>query len=308
MFKRSQAPRGAFTLIEMLVVIGIIALLAAIMFPVFAKVREKGRQTICASNLRQMGLAFIQYTQDSGGRFPGSGDGYTAGTGAASCFASTCNGWKKGKGHWVAGPADDTRPGSFLAQTESPFDPMKDGNGVIYKASVQDGAIFPYVKEASMFYCPSDKYGQDKGLSYSMNCALTLLSQTRIRTPGDIVLLVDEQGPNDGFFWAVSGVPAAVSTGESSDELTDRHTGGGNLLFVDGHVKFYTNQTFPLDKTPDGLADKWKTSGSPRFHDRAFGPYGSSAPPGMGTAPYTNDFCDASKGPGSADGKGNFTP
>lgn len=310
---RARTSRSAFTLIEILVVIAIIALLSAILFPVFAKVRENGRKTVCNSNLKQMGLAFLQYTADYNGRFPGSGDGYTAPddpSGNSACFASTCNGWKKGKGHWVAGPADDTRAGSFLAATESPFEPMKDPNGKIYQASVKDGALGSYMKQASMFYCPSDPYGQDKALSYSMNCALTLLPRTRIKNEDEIVLLVDEQGPNDGFFWAVSGKLAKVSTGESSDELTSRHNGGGNILFTDGHVKFYTNKELPLDKTPAGLANKWRTSGKPRFHDRAFGPYGSSAPAGMtpGAGRYRVDFCDASAGPGNADGTANFKP
>jgi prepilin-type N-terminal cleavage/methylation domain-containing protein len=55
---------GGFTLIELLVVIAIIAILAAILFPVFAQAREKGRQTACLSNCKQLGLALMMYTSD----------------------------------------------------------------------------------------------------------------------------------------------------------------------------------------------------------------------------------------------------
>jgi len=59
-----QRKKSGFTLIELLVVIAIIAILAAILFPVFAKAREKARQSSCASNLNQIGKAFMMYSQD----------------------------------------------------------------------------------------------------------------------------------------------------------------------------------------------------------------------------------------------------
>jgi len=65
MILAGKTRRSAFTLIELLVVIAIIAILAAILFPVFAKVREKARQTQCVSNLKQFALAVIQYTEDN---------------------------------------------------------------------------------------------------------------------------------------------------------------------------------------------------------------------------------------------------
>ena len=62
--------RAGFTLIELLVVIAIVAVVAAILFPVFAAVRERGRRTVCQSNLKQIAMAMQQYVQDNGGVYP----------------------------------------------------------------------------------------------------------------------------------------------------------------------------------------------------------------------------------------------
>jgi len=66
-------PKTGFTLIELLVVIAIIAILAAILFPVFARARENARKSACASNLKQIGLGIMQYSQDNDERLPGVG-------------------------------------------------------------------------------------------------------------------------------------------------------------------------------------------------------------------------------------------
>jgi len=65
-----QTPRFGFTLIELLVVIAIIAVLAAILFPVFATAREKARQATCANNQRQIGVLIALYLQDNNETYP----------------------------------------------------------------------------------------------------------------------------------------------------------------------------------------------------------------------------------------------
>jgi len=108
-----------FTLIELLVVIAIIAILAAILFPVFAQAREKARQISCASNEKQLGLAFIQYIQDFDEYYP--------------------NGIKN------PNPENGRAPGP----TGSGWD---EGNG-------WSSQIYPYAKSTGLYHCPDDSTG-----------------------------------------------------------------------------------------------------------------------------------------------------
>ncbi|MDF2440778.1 MAG: hypothetical protein JWN98_1762, partial [Abditibacteriota bacterium] len=265
--------RSGFTLVEMLIVLVIIAILAGILLPVLARAREGGRTAACSSNLKQLGIAFAQYAQDAGGRYPGAGN-----------FQR----WKPGNGHWVAGididsASDAGAPVSKLAKLTAPF--AATGKA----AEIEKGALFPYTKNAEVYMCPSNEDAETKRLSYSMNCGVSGLHSVRLREPAVTVLLVDEYRTSDAYFWA-------VDMGTSTDALTQDHNGGGNLLFADGHVKFFNYSSFPLDDGKDietgtpteGLLNKsWypgktgaavRPATTPRFHDRAFGPQGSTFP------------------------------
>jgi prepilin-type N-terminal cleavage/methylation domain-containing protein/prepilin-type processing-associated H-X9-DG protein len=122
--------RSGFTLIELLVVIAIIAILAAILFPVFARAREKARQTSCISNLKQLGLGMLMYVQDYDERFPNGQ--YSAGGAAGPCTDGNIvhNGWG-----WMV---DSNWRGQV---------PSK-----IYLRDI----VNPYIKNEQLWLCPSD--------------------------------------------------------------------------------------------------------------------------------------------------------
>ena len=247
----SKNARAAFTLIELLVVIAIIAILAAILFPAFARARENARRASCSSNMKQLGLGFLQYMQDYDGRYPKAGNYQVWGNG----------------GHWVSG-ANATAEAGTLAKFNKADDYAPTGN----KVNVSGGAIYPYTKSQQIYVCPSARDGGTTGLSYSMNCTLAAQAEFSVQTPTEVILLVDEAYPSDGFFW-VPKDPASSAAATSSDQLTKIHNGGGNLLYADGHVKFIQFAAFPAGDSNTGVDGasaantKARTTGIPRFYD-----------------------------------------
>jgi prepilin-type N-terminal cleavage/methylation domain-containing protein/prepilin-type processing-associated H-X9-DG protein len=236
--------RPGFTLIELLTVIAIIAILAGMLFPTFSRARENGRRASCASNMHQLGYGFAQYIGDYDGRYPGAGQYQKWGNG----------------GHWITGINDvDAGTAHKLAELASPF------NATGNRADVENGAIFPYIKNSQVYMCPSNQDSKVKNLAYSMNCALGGASEAAVDEASSIILLVDEDKANDGYWYTGTG---------STDALIQTHNGGGNLVFVDSHVKFFPYATYPLDASPQGLALKQRTTGTPRFYDAKLGPSG----------------------------------
>ncbi len=246
-----------FTLIELLVVIAVIAILAAILFPVFAKVREKARQTTCLSNIKQLSLANVQYAQD---------------------YDETYVRVKQLNSSSVATPA------SLEVPQEPPY-------------LIWSGLLNPYTKSVGILTCPSAGYSivspgpdgnfdgiedtvtNDSQLSIGINSAVDPLGSYGCLSPiiaqGSPVPLpaTCSVQPTDAsyqypaqspiFADSVPNVPTAspASTPANpfplgfvvnaafplniSGGLTNRHSAGTNIGFLDGHAKWYpTSQVY----------------------------------------------------------------
>jgi prepilin-type N-terminal cleavage/methylation domain-containing protein/prepilin-type processing-associated H-X9-DG protein len=230
--------KRGFTLIELLVVIAIIAILAAILFPVFAQAREKARQTTCLSNMRQLGTAFMMYRADWEGRNPGPADG---GRCPGEWRAPEWPWWMTGFRAYLEGQWVPCFP--VLMQASNP-DSQVSGLWLLW-GHVTKGAIYPYVKNPDVYICPSDRRGQEKKLSYSMNAVAGFIPEPVVERPAEFVELVDEgETLNDGYFWAITWRPGGA---ELNDCPSIMHANGANFLFFDGHSK-WVRATHPRER------------------------------------------------------------
>lgn len=239
-----QSRRG-FTLIELLVVIAIIAILAAILFPVFARARAKAQQIKCLSNLKQLGLAMIMYASDYNELFP---------FGLWGVMVSPLN------------------PDATVATTVK----ATDGWG---------NFLMPYIKNVDILRCPSrqfDNRWEEKGIpapGYALNSSLSGYGNAvgvawagGVQTPCDTAMFYEYNYPSGVNIWVEYGSGYIIYGGTSAaywhnamegDPAPDikAHNGGMNVCFVDGHAKWHSAEAIEQlcadSLPPTGKSDFW---------------------------------------------------
>jgi prepilin-type N-terminal cleavage/methylation domain-containing protein/prepilin-type processing-associated H-X9-DG protein len=233
--------RAGFTLIELLVVIAIIAILAAVLFPVFAQARAKARQASCTSNLAQIARAGLMYVQDYDERFP-------------SCYSLY------------------TPP--FVVDPRTSLQPYVKNWGIFYcpdRHTVMPECLDPKDNFRPNSRCMGYGYnwGSGKGWGSSASKGDGLVRPAQLGEQGVIgVFLSEVAEPSRCFFYGDTNdylfitllreaMPGVRKGGESDAATNDigrpyeppRHSGGNNFVFVDGHVKWLR---FPGGRWTDG--------------------------------------------------------
>jgi prepilin-type N-terminal cleavage/methylation domain-containing protein/prepilin-type processing-associated H-X9-DG protein len=229
--------RRGFTLIELLVVIAIIAILAAILFPVFAKAREKARQTSCLAHLKQIGTSVMMYAQDYDETYPQSYQDVSSGAGSAAQIPLT---WPN-------------RLMPYIKNTQ------------LYKCP-SDGrpanADFPGCRLWPQSYCWNYWVGMDIPGWYDPSGYYTYFvttSLSAVASPAQCVMLWD-----DNSDWLTAGYGGRFNTLDSPDwaydlgpgTITGRHNGGDNFMFADGHAKWLNLHVDSSVETVSGITLK----------------------------------------------------
>ncbi len=209
--RRRVDPRGkAFTLIEILVVLGILVLLAAILFPTMARVRENGRSASCTSNLRQIGMGLMQYAEDYNGYHPIAGsvvawDATDPGTGN--------NGWMQQMQSYI--------------KSQQVFHCPSDGN-----------SPYSYFLSARVAYLDAGEFAAVNTKQIQYPSAFVVAGDTFSKPPGTVPPAEpDKFDSQDADKDDYSQNCVGGETNGTPAMAWDRHNGGQNIAFADGHIK-----------------------------------------------------------------------
>jgi prepilin-type processing-associated H-X9-DG protein/prepilin-type N-terminal cleavage/methylation domain-containing protein len=234
-FRPRRAPH-AFTLVELLVVIGIIALLISILLPALNKAREQAYQIKCANNERQIFTFVMMYVNDNRNFLP-----------AIPAEQCTTNSTKYPMAWWMIGQGIiDLSDGAMIPympptldsrlQVFSCPDDMSSGDVRAMNSSGQVGPrnfTYSFNAEIDINSVPSGSYDNNFTIPSPPTPPHPCVNFSKIRTPADKIMICEEKWPNDTSCQIVG--PLQTSGTDTNDVPGDRHNGYANYCFCDGH-------------------------------------------------------------------------
>ena len=227
--------RPGSTLVELLVVIGIIAALIAILLPALNRARESARRIQCANNVRQLTMAWLMYANDNKGRI---------------CSSNTQGAPPNDPDNWVTA---FHLPGFFLGGLKDPgpdvfWSWMAAG---VVDFDIEHGMIWPYVKDAKSYVCPgyagfsnTNSYQINGLLAGEIGIPVTLFKLSQIRHASQTFVFTEAYNPTS-LGWLMNSFKTPIypqRTYDWSDVPGQNHTGGSageTLSFADGHAIFW---------------------------------------------------------------------
>lgn len=241
-----------FTLIELLVVIAIIAVLAAILFPVFMKAKQAAQNSHCQSNLNQIGKAMKMYLSDWEDTYPTN---------------------RTRSGATISSIIMPTVRLSDPSLTEPSGDPLRFQYGFGWVE-----CIYPYVEKvvegdaASAWKCPAAKStagpntGKWPGTTYAMNSNLVEMPEGVVKSSGNLMLVREMDRVYDSILKPQSPTPSSsplpidpflTKANTPAGLKYVLHGQGSNILFADGHVKTFGLTYFPTSGQWDTTTNQW---------------------------------------------------